>query len=129
MSEKALTKTENNERELTRAEEKFITPPVDIYETEKGLILTADMPGVKKEDIDIQINDNILTIKGTTKYEPKENPIYQEFNILNYYRQFSISDEIDQTKIKAIMENGILNLEMPKQEEVKPTKVKIKVKW
>jgi HSP20 family protein len=112
----------------TREESRYLVPPVDIYETEEGLVVVADLPGVKKENTDIRVENNILTIQGKTeKAKSEANPVYNEFELHNYYRQFELNEEVDQEKISAELKHGVLTLHLPKREETKPKKISVKV--
>ncbi len=104
------------------------TPDVDIFETEKGLTLLADMPGVKSEDLNIDLKENVLTLDGEVKNPEGENEIelFTEYRTGKYYRQFNLSDIIDQSKIEATMKDGVLRLTLPKVEAAKPRKITIK---
>jgi HSP20 family molecular chaperone IbpA len=114
-------------RERTRAQERYIPPPVDIYETQDGLVLMADLPGVGPEDLEIRIEDNMLTIQGRAKHAIEADPIYREFELVNFFRQFELSDQVDQEKISARMNHGVLTLEMPKAEKAKPRKIQVQL--
>jgi HSP20 family protein len=111
----------------TREDAIFIAPPVDIYENEEALIVIADLPGVDKEGVDIRIEDNMLTIKGNAKYTQPSTILRQEFSLNNYYRQFQLSNEVDQSKISAESKNGVLTLKIPKPEKSKPKQIKVNV--
>jgi HSP20 family protein len=111
----------------TREEARYIVPPVDIYETEEALTVVADLPGVDKNDVDIRIEDGVLTIKGKATYSPPMNSIRNEFGLLSFYRQFQLSDEVDQEKIAAEVKNGVLTIYLPKAVKAKPRKIDIKV--
>lgn len=113
--------------EDTRTQERFIPPMVDIYETEQGLAVVADLPGVKKEDMDIKVADGILTIQGKTSHVTQGTPLYREFEMVSFYRQFQLSEEIDQVKINASLRHGVLHLGLPKAEKAKPKQVKVQV--
>jgi HSP20 family protein len=116
-----------------RAEETDImqstwAPAVDIYETENELVLTAEVPGVEEKDVEIKIEDNTLTLKGERKFEKEtkeENYHRIERAYGAFLRSFSLPNYIDQDKINAEYENGLLKVHMPKKPEVKPRKVKI----
>jgi HSP20 family molecular chaperone IbpA len=114
-------------KETTRAQERYIQPPVDIYETEDGLVLAADLPGVAPEDLEVRLEDNILTIQGRAEHAIEAQPIYREFELVNFFRQFELSDEVDQEKITARMNHGVLILGMPKAEKAKPRKIQVQV--
>ncbi|HEK86384.1 MAG: Hsp20/alpha crystallin family protein [Candidatus Saccharicenans sp.] len=104
------------------------SPAVDIYETENELVLTAELPGVEEKDVEIKIEDNTLTLKGERKFEKEtkeENYHRIERAYGSFFRSFSLPNYIDQEKISAEYENGLLKVHMPKKSEVKPRKVKI----
>ncbi len=118
--------------ERTRREEDFVssewTPPVDIFESGDIFIIKLEVPEVTKESIDIQINDNELTIKGERKLEPGINPddyhrMERGYGI--FTRTFALNKSIDAGKIKATVKDGILRIELPKREEVRPKQIKI----
>ena len=111
----------------TRDETRYIAPPVDIFETEDALVVVADLPGVKSEEVDIRVEDNILTIKGKADYSPPAGILRGEFNLQGYYRQFQLSDEVDQSKISAESKNGVLSVHLPKAEKSKPRQIKVKL--
>jgi HSP20 family protein len=105
------------------------TPNVDIYETEKDIILMADMPGVKTKDLTIDLRDDTLTLSGDI--DPFENPDEQdlmiEYEVGKFYRQFTLSEVIDQSKIDANLGDGVLRLVLPKVEKAKPRRIEVKV--
>ena len=111
----------------TRDDSLYIAPPVDIFETDEALTVIADLPGVKREEVDIRVEDNILTIKGKTDYSPRANILRGEFNLQGYYRQFQLSDEVDQDKISAESKNGVLTIRLPKAEKSKPRQIKVRL--
>jgi len=111
----------------TRDEATYIAPPVDIFENEDALMVVADLPGVDKDGVDIRIEDDILTIKGNAKYNQPATVLRQEFTLQNYYRQFQLSEEVDQSKISAESKNGVLTITLPKAEKSKPKQIKVKV--
>ena len=94
------------------------TPAADIIESEHAICLKLDMPGANKDNISIDVEDHTLTIKADTGI------MYNEKS-LRYQRAFSVSNEIDLTKISAKSENGVLTLTLPKAESAKPFKVKV----
>lgn len=104
------------------------TPAVDIFETDKELTLVADMPGVKAEYLNIDLRDNVLTLDGEAQSPegPGETDVVREYRIGNYYRQFNLSQVIDQTKIDAELKDGVLRLRLPKVEAAKPRKIAVK---
>ena len=112
--------------EGTRPGPMFI-PAVDILEDPTGITIVADMPGVDGKNVDIDLKDNQLTITG--RIDPvegeKEVSLYKEFLYGDYFRQFTLSYVIDQNKITAKMEDGVLRLILPKVEKMKPQKIKV----
>ncbi|MCP4196389.1 MAG: Hsp20/alpha crystallin family protein [Proteobacteria bacterium] len=111
--------------EPTRAGIKYM-PVVDIYETEEDLTLVADLPGVAKEDLDVDIKDRVLTITGFVKEsEARLKSNYSEYGIGGYTRQFTLSDAIDQGHVGAALKDGVLTLTLPKAERLKRRKVEI----
>jgi HSP20 family molecular chaperone IbpA len=110
-------------REHTRA--LIVRPAVDIFETNVGLTLVVDMPGVSKESLQIDIDQGLLTIKADAKSRLKGEAVQQEFVHGNFYRQFQIPNEIATEKISAEMLNGVLTLQLPKAEAAKPRRIEI----
>ncbi len=103
------------------------TPQVDIFETEKTLVLLADMPGVRAADLNIDLRDDTLTLTGDVKpFEGSdENDILIEYEVGKYYRQFALSEIIDQEKIDAQIQDGVLRLTLPKIEKATPRKITV----
>jgi len=127
-SENARAVTASADKSLaTRDETLYLAPPVDIFETEEALTVIADLPGVGKDDVDIRVEDNVLTIKGKSNYTPPANAIREEFGLQGYYRQFQLSDEVDQNKISAETKNGVLTITLPKAEKTKPRRIQVTV--
>ncbi len=127
MIEKDIQKTENvSAAERVRNVKTFV-PRVDIYENKNALYLIADMPGVDEKTVDIALEKNILTLTGRVEEEriAGANLMYSEYEIGDYERVFTLSDEIDRDKIAATVKNGVLRLELPKAEKVKPKKIPI----
>ena len=104
----------------------YYYPAVDIYETEDAITLLADLPGVEKEALDINVEDRQLTITGLVK-ESKERlqPVYSEYGIGGYTRSFKLGDTVDQSKISASLKDGVLELVLPKADRLKPRKIEI----
>lgn len=113
-------------REETRSVERYLRPPVDIVETEEGLTIVADLPGVEKEKLEIDIDKGILTIRGEADIPRQGEERYREFGPLSYYRQFQLPEVIDQEKTKAEYVNGVLTLRLFKMEQAKPRKIEIR---
>ena len=106
---------------------RYFLPDVDIREYDHALRLWADMPGVTEKDVDVLLKDGVLTITGkvsTAAYE-KLSPLYTEYNIGNYIRQFALNEEIEASGIKARIKNGVLEVELPKREQAKPRRIEV----
>lgn len=106
-------------------------PAVDIFETADSVVVKAELPGVSRENIDIQVRDNTLTLKGERKFEREiqdENYLRIERSYGAFHRAFSLPTVIRQDKVKAALRDGVLEVTLPKAEEAKPKQVKIEVK-
>jgi len=104
------------------------TPAVDIFETEKEITLLADMPGVKAEDLTIDLRDNTLTLSAEIAAvdTSDEQDIIVEYETGKYYRQFTLGELIDQEAIDAKLNDGVLRLSLPKVEKATPKKIMVK---
>jgi HSP20 family molecular chaperone IbpA len=131
MAEKTVATTSGqhlaSERERTRAQERYVSPPVDIYETAEGLVLLADLPGVAPQDLEVRLEDNVLTINGKAKPVRTDAPIYREYELFPFFRQFELSEQIDQAKVSADLKHGVLTLHLPKTEKAKPRQIAVQV--
>ena len=107
---------------------RVFTPAVDIFETDKEITLLADMPGVKAADLNIDLRDDTLTLTGAVAPfgGPQEEDILIEYEIGTYSRQFSLSEVIDQAKIDAQLNDGVLRLSLPKVEKATPRQITVK---
>ena len=104
-------------------------PAVDIHEDENNFYVAAELPGMKKEDIELEVENNVLSIKGERRFEKKEEGESYHFVERSYgsfYRSFTLPKNVDSEKIAAEYKDGILKVAIPKVEEVKPKKVEIK---
>ena len=129
MAEQALStykKPEQPQDEHTRPGRTYV-PSVDICETPDNLLLRADMPGVDENSVEVNVANGVLSIEGWVSVKEYENlqPVYTEYNIGNYSRRFTLSNEIDTDKITAKMVNGVLELALPKAEKAKPRQITI----
>jgi HSP20 family protein len=106
---------------------RYYVPNVNIYEFDQSLKLWADMPGVKEKDVDITLKDGVLTIIGrvATDMYAGLRPMYTEYNVGNYYREFALNEDIDEANIRASLRNGVLELELPKKEKAKPRRIEV----
>ena len=126
-TEKSLEKRRGAELEPRR---RTYTPPCDIYEDPEGLTVISDMPGVNADSLEVRIEKDVLTIRGRTRSmaPEKAEAYYTEFRQGDFYRAFSLGEEIDQASISATVKDGVLTLRLPKSEKAKPRKIEIRAK-
>jgi HSP20 family protein len=133
MTEKQIKEMQAKEKaeakpsaELTKPGPTF-TPAVDIFETDAEIVLLADIPGVKSKDLDIDLRDDVLTLKGevTAPEAGNEADVLREYLTGKYYRQFTLSEAINQSKIQAQLQEGVLRLTLPKVEKATPRKITV----
>jgi HSP20 family molecular chaperone IbpA len=132
MSEDRELQVKEKQELVTSAEQTkpglVFTPNVDIFETETVITMMVDMPGVKTDDLTIDLRDDTLTLTGDVHSLDADQGemIYQEYDIGRYYRQFSLSELIDQAKIDAKLNNGVLRLTLPKVAKATPRRIAVK---
>ncbi|MHB9091812.1 MAG: Hsp20/alpha crystallin family protein [Chloroflexota bacterium] len=119
------TREETQSRETTRAQEQYIQPPVDIFEEGHDLTVVADMPGVGTEDLDVRVEQGILTLQAKAKSSLPGEPYYREFQLVNFFRQFELPDVVDVSKISAELKIGVLTLRLPNSEAAKPRRIQV----
>ncbi|HVZ89817.1 MAG TPA: Hsp20/alpha crystallin family protein [Polyangia bacterium] len=125
--QKAETSTVATAPEQTRTGPVY-APPVDIFENDHSITLLADMPGVKASDLEIDLRENVLTLTGrvTTPATAKESTVLREYRPGTFFRQFTLSEAIDQPKIDAQLSDGVLRLELPKVEKARPRQITVR---
>jgi HSP20 family protein len=121
-----LQKQEHTEERTVAG--RFFIPQTDIVENKESLFITMDLPGVKKEDLNIKLEKNMLEIEGRIDYAPYEklNPVYTEYNIGNFARRFTVSNAVDTRNIEAVLRDGVLSLKLRKAPEAKPRVISVK---
>jgi HSP20 family molecular chaperone IbpA len=104
------------------------SPAVDIFENDNSITVLADMPGVKAEDLKIDLRESVLSLAGrvTPTNDPKETNVLREYQTGTFFRQFTLSETIDQAKIDAKLTNGVLRLELPKLEKARPRQITVR---
>jgi HSP20 family protein len=102
-------------------------PIADIFETEDALTVVLEMPGVDRENIDVSVENGVLTVEGRINFGKYEGlqPVYSEYNVGPYRRSFRISSQIDQDKVTAELRDGVITLVLPKAERAKPRRIAI----
>ncbi len=132
MADKELQPTEKKEVRAVQPEGTrglpYFTPHVDIYETDGELTIVADLPGVEGKNVEIDLKEGALTLQGRVTPLQLEGftPIYREYREGNFYRQFMLSEIVDQDKISAKMSNGVLEVILPKVAKAQPRKIAVK---
>ncbi len=128
--EKEMIDVQEKTNSIEELLEKEITlfPLVDIYENENEFVLSANIPGLEKEDVKLSIEESSLTIFGKVNFEKIKERKYvlKENKTGNYYRKFNLSDSVDVSKINAVYEKGLLNIHLPKHEKAKPRIIDIR---
>ena len=122
----------HEKKELVSKDEKtvpgrYYIPYTDIHETDEALMVVMEMPGVETKDINVSLENDVLRVDGQidfAKYEGME-PVYTEYNVGPYTRSFTLSNRIDQEKISAHLEDGVLTLTLPKAKEAPPRRISV----
>jgi HSP20 family molecular chaperone IbpA len=106
----------------------LFTPAVDIFETEAAITVLADMPGVRADGLAIDLRDNVLSIEGRIQEEERKNEhvLLKEYETGSFRREFRLTNLIDQEKIDAALDNGVLRLTLPKAEAARPRKIEVR---
>lgn len=106
----------------------LLTPLIDIYEGPDGLVLEADLPGVPDDQLTIQLEDNVLNLRGkvATSGLDGARPLHEEYRPGDFARSFILSDEVDRSKITASLRNGVLRVTLPKAERTRTRRIEIR---
>ena len=118
----------NTKQNLWRTDAETISPKVNVTEDENFFHLEAETPGMKDKDIGIEVHNGVLTIKGHKKNNSeteKEHYHIREFNSQSFERSFKLSDRVDTDKVSAKIDNGVLKVDLPKHEQIKPKKIEV----
>lgn len=112
---------------MSNEKKRAAVPATDILEMEDGFHIIMDLPGVKPEDLSVDIEESELTIKGNSSYAEQESlrPMHTEFGASSFQRTFTLSDLVDRDNVKAELKNGVLQLYLPKAEAMKPRRIQI----
>ena len=106
----------------------FRTPPIDIFDTEAGLVLRADLPGVTADQLELQVEDNRLTLLGKVApaAPPEARLIHQEYRVADFLRSFILSDDVDHERITAKLTDGVLEVTLPRAVTTQPRRIQIR---
>ena len=121
-------KREHDQKQETTIPARVFVPSADIYESQDALTGILEMPGVQKDNVEVRVEEGTLFVEGRldlAKYQGLV-PLYTEYNIGHYARSFRLSSKIDQRKIAAELNDGVLSLTLPKADEAKPRTIKVK---
>jgi HSP20 family protein len=119
--------TTKNKKDVETRDYEYAMPLTDIIEFEDSFILEMEMPGIEKSDVDINVEDDVLTVETHKDFSEKSEVkcMSQEFVLENYRRSFTLNHTVDVDNINAAMDNGILKLTLPKSEKLKPRKIEV----
>lgn len=126
---KTTSQQASQQQQQGTADNRAFVPRVDVLEDETGITLLADLPGVPKEQLEIKVDGDTLLIEGAiTPVTPTGlEPVYAEVRVPRYRRAFTLSRELDSTRIDASLKDGVLNLRIPKQEHAQPRRISVQV--
>ena len=124
MTEKRVVRRDESAEEL-----QTLLPRVDVFENKDGILLLADMPGVPKDKLELRVENDTLLIEGEIAPDTPENmeAVYAEVRLSRYRRAFSLSSELDTSRIDAQLRDGVLNLRIPRHAHAQPRKIEVKV--
>jgi HSP20 family molecular chaperone IbpA len=114
-------------QEELRAPDRYMTPPVDIFETPEGLVVVADLPGVRQSGLDVRVEDDTLTIHGRPDVSTQGTELYREYALGDFFRQFELTETVDQDGIRANLQHGVLTLSLPKVAKARPRRIAVQV--
>jgi HSP20 family protein len=125
---KNVTTQDTSGMQEARGQEQSMRPAADIFEDDTGITVLADMPGVSKDQLDIQIDSDSLSIVGNVKIPLPKNmdALYADVRATRYQRSFSLSRELDADNVEASLKNGVLTVRIPKREEHKPRRIEVR---
>lgn len=121
--------TSDRDRGALQQGQTFVVPPVDVFEDETGITLLADLPGVSRDRLGVRVDGEVLVIEATASTAQPEGMelVYGEAQVPAYRRQFTLSRELDSSRIEAGLKDGVLKLGIPKLEEAKPRRIEVQV--
>ena len=119
-------------REVDQKQERTVPsraflPVTDIFETDQALTVTLEMPGVARENVEVSVENDVVTISGRIDFSKYDGltPVYTEYNVGPYVRSFQLSSKIEQSGIAAVLNDGVITLTLPKAERAKPRRIKV----
>jgi HSP20 family molecular chaperone IbpA len=128
--EHELTKTSRTTAEVATSpsDARFVVPRIDVLEDETGITLLADLPGVPRERLELKVEGDTLLVEGAvaTPMPQQLQSVYAEVRVPRYRRTFTLSRELDASRIEANLKDGVLNLRIPKQEHARPRRIEVR---
>ena len=126
-NDKSMTKPADSPAAAGQEPQRVVLPPVDIFEDENGITLLADMPGVPKEQLELKIEGDALLIEGGVQSHTPDGleALYAELRVPRYRRSFTLSRELDTTRVEANLKDGVLKLRIPKQAHAQPRRISV----
>jgi HSP20 family protein len=121
--------TSSSSHAAAAQQQSHVLPPVDVYENDNAITLVADLPGVTREQLQIRLDGETLVLEATASIQELENMelVYGEAEYPAYRRQFTLSRELDASRIEAQLRDGVLRVTLPKAEEAKPRRIEVQV--
>lgn len=129
MNENTVSVKQDDDATAVAPARSVCAPPIDIFETDTGLVLHADLPGVTVDNLELQVQDNKLTLFGrvTPPAPPEARLVHQEYRVTDYLRSFILSDEVDHERIGAKLNNGVLEVTLPRAAKTEPRRIQVRV--
>ena len=127
LSKREQTPVQSSTAEQLVSAQNAFSPDVNIYDNREALILSIDIPGVHKGDVSVEVDENnVLSIRAKTSFTaPEGTPLLEEFEPGDYFRSFTLSNEFQNDRISGKLEKGVLEVIIPRREDVKPRKIQI----
>jgi HSP20 family molecular chaperone IbpA len=121
--------TRQPQQQRPQQQQQYVVPPVDVFENENAITLLADLPGVARDQLHVRVDGENLVLEATASTSTPENMelVYGEAQSASYRRQFTLSRELDASRIEAQLRDGVLRLTIPKAEEARPRKIQVQV--
>ena len=116
------------EREPTRSGERFVSPPADIFEDDRGLVVVADVPGADPSSLDVRVERGVLTIqaRAVATQPAGGGPVYREYELSGFFRQFQLPEQVDSGSIEAELKDGVLTLHLPRVAPAQPRRIQVR---
>lgn len=127
MATQTITAPTQSEREAAERAARTVAPRADIFETDTAFVILADMPGVGPDGVEVVADSRTLTVRGRASRPPANvEYVHQEFELADYYRAFTLTEDLDTDRISGALRDGVLRVEIPKSERVQPKKIPVR---